>query len=306
VIAYDSVVTRNDSTRFPDFVIIGAAKSGTSTLFSYLEQHPGIFGSDPKEPCYFDTDVSWQRGERWYASLFEGARPDQLCGEASTNYTRWPQVDGVPERMQAVIPDAKLIYLMRDPVKRSYSHFVHRWSREVHEREPFTESFSEFVARDPMCLDSSDYATQVDRFLTCYPREQLLLLTLEELVSDPRRTLGRVFGFLAVEDISAEMPLGRRENETRSFLEDKARRSVMGRSRAVRLARKLASPVLPKRTKNWIYERFVATKVGRKRAAQFLPPPLSDAERAEVTQRFAPRNAALRDAYGVDISAWSS
>lgn len=295
-----------DSPRFPDFVIIGAAKSGTSTLFRYLEQHPGIFASHPKEPCYFDTDVAWERGERWYASLFRDAGLDQLCGEGSTNYTRWPQVDGVPERMRALIPDAKLIYVMRDPVKRSYSHYVHRWAREVHPGEPFTESFSEFVAHDPMCLDSSDYVTQIDRFLEHYPREQLLLLTFEQLVADPRDTLSRVFGFLGVEDISSEMTLGMKANETRRLLEYKARDSVVDHSRTMRLAKRVMSPLLPEGYKDWIRQRFWDTKAAKERAAKFMPPPLTADERVELMRRFEPRNEALRDRYGVDISAWAS
>jgi hypothetical protein len=295
-----------NSVRFPDFVIIGAAKSGTSTLFRYLEQHPSIFGSRPKEPCYFDTDASWERGEAWYASLFSDVRPDQICGEASTNYTRWPQVDGVPERMKALIPDAKLIYVMRDPVTRSYSHFVHRWAREVHPGEPFTESFSQFVAHDLMCLDSSDYVTQIERFLDHYPREQLLLLTFEELAADPQATLSRVFTFLGVEDISSQMPLGMKANETRSLLKNKARDQVMDRYRSIRLAKRLMSPLLPKGCKDWIRQRFWETKAARRRTAQYLPPPLTIDERLDLVRRFAPRNEALRDAYGIDISAWTS
>lgn len=296
----------NNPARFPDFVIIGAAKSGTSTLFSYLEQHPGIFVSDPKEPCYFDLDDSWGRGEQWYASLFSDARPDQLCGEGSTNYTRWPQVDGVPQRMKALIPNAKLIYLMRDPITRSYSHFVHRWSREVHPGEPFTESFSQFVAHDPMCLDGSDYTTQIERFLDYYPREQLLLLTFEELASDPRATLRQVFAFLGVEDISPEMELGRRENDTRSVLERRIRNQIMSRYRRISLAGHPVSRLLPQGFKEWFFHRLQESKAGRRTASQFVPPRMTAEERAELLRRFAPRNVALRDAYGVDIGAWSS
>jgi hypothetical protein len=299
-------VASNNPARFPDYVIIGAAKSGTSTLFRYLEQHPGIFVSDPKEPCYFDLDESWGRGEQWYAALFSDARPDQLCGEGSTNYTRWPQVDGVPQRMKALIPNAKLIYLMRDPITRSYSHFVHRWSREVRPGEPFTESFSQFVAHDPMCLDGSDYTTQVARFLDYYPRKQLLLLTFEELASDPRATLRQVFAFLGVEDISPEMELERRENDTRSALERRIRNQIISRYRRVSWAGHPVSRLLPKGFKEWFFHRLRESKAGRRTASQFVPPPMTAEERAELLRRFAPQNVALRDAYGVDIGAWSS
>ena len=69
-------------------------------------------------------------GIEWYSSLFTRVGNKQLCGEASTNYTRWPQVDGVPELIQQIIPNVKLIYIMRDPVERAFSHFVHRWTKK--------------------------------------------------------------------------------------------------------------------------------------------------------------------------------
>ncbi|MBC7173545.1 MAG: sulfotransferase domain-containing protein, partial [Polyangiaceae bacterium] len=101
---------RSSPGRLPDFLIIGAAKSGTTTLFRYLINHSRVFDLAEKEPCFFDAEVNWGRGLDWYRNLFVGARDDQLCGEASTNYTRYPQVPGVPERIKRVVPDAKLIY----------------------------------------------------------------------------------------------------------------------------------------------------------------------------------------------------
>ena len=81
--------------RLPDFIIIGSAKSGTTSLYDYLLEHPLIYMSNPKEPCFFDENVAWDKGVAWYSSLFSGAENDQICGEASTNYTRWPQVKWV-------------------------------------------------------------------------------------------------------------------------------------------------------------------------------------------------------------------
>ena len=120
--------------RLPDFVIVGAAKSGTTTLREHLLRHPDVFMCQPNEPCFFDANANWSRGLDWYKGLFAPADDDQLLGESSTNYTRYPQVLDVPHRIHDAIPGAQLIYIMRDPVLRTYSHFVHRWSKETHRR----------------------------------------------------------------------------------------------------------------------------------------------------------------------------
>jgi len=107
--------------RLPDFIIIGAAKSGTTSLVQHMLQHPRIYISDPKEPCFFDENENWKMGIDWYSSLYINAKEDQICGEASTNYTRWPQVMNVPAKIKSIIPNVKLIYLLADPSKRAYS-----------------------------------------------------------------------------------------------------------------------------------------------------------------------------------------
>ncbi|NER32103.1 MAG: sulfotransferase domain-containing protein, partial [Symploca sp. SIO1C4] len=77
--------------RLPDFLIIGAAKSGTTTLYKYLCRHPQICMSNPKEPDFFAIDHIYDQGIDWYSSLFSEARLKQVCGEASTTYTRLPK-----------------------------------------------------------------------------------------------------------------------------------------------------------------------------------------------------------------------
>ena len=225
-------VQRRVSTgRLPDFLIVVAAKSGTSSLFSYLCAHPALFGSTPKEPCFFDPEVNLDRGLGWYRGLFADAEPWQLCGEASTNYTRFPQVQGVPERIKATLPDAKLIYLMRHPVERAYSHYVHAFTKEEYPREPFDLSFEAFSAAYPRCLDGSDYALQLGRYFEHFPREQVLLLFYEDLERDPGALCREVFEFLGVDPsfdpFGAAPPA--RENVSVTFREGRVRRRRRGR-----------------------------------------------------------------------------
>src|SRR5690242_14831106 len=90
-----SAVAPTPVGRLPDFVVIGGMKCGSTTLFEYLCRHPDVFMCTPKEPGYFSREKVMARGEAWYRSLFADAKPTQLCGEASTCYTRWPHFGDV-------------------------------------------------------------------------------------------------------------------------------------------------------------------------------------------------------------------
>jgi hypothetical protein len=302
----------SEAGRLPDFLIIGAAKAGTTTLHALLARHPGVYmarSSDPsvrdKEPCFFDPAVHWSRGIDWYRSLFAAARPDQRCGEASTNYTRYPQVDGVPERIAGVIPRARLVYLMRHPVERAYSHFVHRWTREVHPGEPFRESFEEFVRHDPMCLDGSDYALQIRRYLEHFEREALLLLRTDDLQSDPAGAVRRTAVFLGIDpglELLAEGPLrsnpgGVSEPVLRAHLTEPLRRlpGVAPLARA-----------LPRGLRDRLYARLRASTWGARQRAAYDPPPMRAETRAALLERFAPSNRFLREEFGIDTSNWET
>ena len=101
--------------------------------------------------------------------------------------------------LATTIPNAKLIYVMRHPVERAYSHYVHRYTKEIHPGQPITKGFEEFVATDPMCIDSSDYMQQIEQYLEWFPRESILFLLTETLESDPSELLQETFRFLGVD-----------------------------------------------------------------------------------------------------------
>src|SRR5271167_2267183 len=97
----------------PDFVVIGAMKSATTTLHEQLARQPGFFMSRPKEPSFFSDDRVHARGWAWYSSLFRLAKPRDLRGESSTHYTKLPTHPRTVERMVRHLPRLKLIYVMR-------------------------------------------------------------------------------------------------------------------------------------------------------------------------------------------------
>ena len=182
------------SGALPTFVTIGAQKCGTTALHSYLARHPGISMSRPKELDFFVAAGSWDKGLDWYRSHWDPALP--VRGESSPNYTAHPQHPGVPERMAEVIPDAKLIFMVRDPIARARASYIHSYSNAV-EHRPMHEAIFD---RKMAYIERSRYHQQLTRFLEHYPMERILLLEQDELLHDRRATLQRVFAFLGAQE----------------------------------------------------------------------------------------------------------
>ena len=186
-----------DGDRLPDFFVIGAMKAGTTSLYEYLCRHPGIFMPENKEPMYFSHEKVYRRGEDWYRSLFSQAQPDQICGEASTSYSRWPQFDRVPERIAGLVPDTRFIYMMRHPVKRAYSHYAF-----LMQHEDRVISFEEALERLPVIIDASLYVRQIERYLKYFSTDRLHLVVMDDFVKDPDRVLVDIQAFLGLEVVS--------------------------------------------------------------------------------------------------------
>jgi sulfotransferase family protein len=179
---------------FPNLVIIGAMKCATTSLHYYLSLHPEVEMSREKELNFFIAERNWPRGRGWYESFF--TEDAAVHGEASPNYTCYPLFRGVPERMGAVIPDAKLIYVVRDPVERIVSHYWHRVA-VGQERRPVEEALGDVSAA---YVPRSRYYFQLERYLAHFPPSRILVVVQEELAARRRETLREVFGFLGVDD----------------------------------------------------------------------------------------------------------
>jgi len=168
-----------DDPRRPNLFIIGAMKSGTSSLHAYLDAHPDIFMSRQKEPGYFLKEFTWGRGEDWYLSLFEGGESCRYRGESSTHYTKLPRFQGAAERLAEHCPDARLIYLMRDPIERIISHYWHMVMSHDEDR-PMLEA----VRNNPQYLHVSHYSMQLEPWFARFPRERILTMTFEALIAE--------------------------------------------------------------------------------------------------------------------------
>ena len=171
----------------PDFMIIGAMKAGTSTLHQQLARQPGIFMSTPKEPNFFSDDDQFARGLDWYASLFAGATDGDLCGESSTHYTKLPTYPQTLSRMLDILPDLRLVYLVRHPVDRLVSHYIHAWT-ENWTSDPIDRAVDTY---EPL-IAYSRYAMQLRPWLETYGPERIRVIFFDRLASDPVALLGEV------------------------------------------------------------------------------------------------------------------
>src|SRR5580704_8343394 len=196
----------------PTFVVIGAMKAGTVSLRHYLDEHPDVFlgrGGKFGEPNFFIAEDNWPRGRGWYESLFDGAGRAAAIGECSPSYTMAPAFGGVPERMAQVVPDARLVYVVRDPIARMQSMYMHQVSAGRERRR------AEVALLDDRYLEPSLYGFQLAVFLDHFDRSQVLVIASEVLRDRPREALSAVFDHLAVDPAAAD--LDRRRQDHRSI-----------------------------------------------------------------------------------------
>jgi hypothetical protein len=169
-----------------------AMKAGTSSLHYYLKQHPQIFMTKIKELNYFSLYPD--NGIDWYASHFRGGV--KIQGETSPSYTDYPFIREVPERMHALVPEAKLIYSVRHPVERIISHYRH-WYSEGKENRCLSEALQDI--EDSPYLNLSKYYMQLEQYLPYYSPAQIMIVSQDDLFKSRHKTLRQVFSFLDVD-----------------------------------------------------------------------------------------------------------
>lgn len=213
--------------RFPDFVILGAMKAGSTSLFRWLEQHPGVTLPADKEPAFYSRDERWRRGLKGYAALFADIPSSQLSGEASVHYSDPAVAERAARRLHTMAPMTKLLFLVRDPAERLRSHYRHEVQRG-RERRRMLEALKD--AGNPY-IRCSLYPEALRPWVTCFGRERLLLVDFERLVSDSEESWHNVLGFL-------DLPVLARPNGAHNVTADKrAYSGLMRRAYDLGLAR---------------------------------------------------------------------
>jgi hypothetical protein len=210
----------------PNLIVVGGLKCGTTSLHHYLNLHPEIAMSRPKELNFFVAELNWPLGPEWYASHFDRSAP--VRGESSPHYTNLPRFAGVAERMGDLLgDDARLVYMVRDPLDRMLSHYLHNVGGGYESRpleEALGDPASAYVAR-------SRYAMQAEPYLERFGGERLLIVSREELARAREETMRRVFDFAGV-DAGFQSEQFEREWETGS---GKSAGGFKAMDRAVRL-----------------------------------------------------------------------
>lgn len=178
-------------SRLPSFVIIGAMKSATTTLYDQLLRQPGIFLPQLKEPNFFSDDQQYSRGLDWYEGLFTKAQASDILGEASTHYTKLPTYPQTVARMRSCLDQPRLIYVMRHPVDRLISQYVHQWTEGE-----IRGALDEAVTRHSELVAYSCYARQLAPYIEAYGKTVILPVFFDRLKTSPQQELERICRFI--------------------------------------------------------------------------------------------------------------
>lgn len=178
--------------------IIGAGKSGTTSLWNFLNLHPQVYMCPTKEPSYFSLSKHFDRGEGWYHSLFTNYRDQLIVGEASNSYSATETFPQTPSRIFKYNPKAKLIYIVRHPMDRTASDWM-----ESNKRKPIP--FSDFIKCDNLCRDKNNYLKQYKAYLEYFSEKSILILTFDQITSDFSNASSQVFDFLGIKSVKGQL-----------------------------------------------------------------------------------------------------
>ena len=302
----------------PNFLVVGAQKAGTTALYNYLRQHPEIYMSSVKEPHFFafeGEELNFQgprdqeilsrmvvSDSKSYQALFEGVSTETAIGEASAMYLYDPKA---PYRIEHHVPEARLFAVLRNPVDRAYSAFLHM-IRDG--REPLTDFARALEAEQERIQNNwgpiwhyknmGFYHKQLSRYYEVFGREQIRVYLYEDLNDDPLDVLRDMYAFLGVEstfvpEVSGRynvsgVPKSRRLHTLHSFLR--------GRS-PVKSALK---PLLPKRLRRWLVKGLLRSLQTR----NLVKPPLPEEVRGHLVEAYREDVLKLQGLIGRDLSKW--
>ena len=273
----------------PDFFIGGVQKGGTTTLHWRLKEHPEIFIPDwPQEIHFFDDEKNFARGLGWYETLFEGYDGQRAVGQTSPLYLYHP---AVPERIERAVPNARFLFILRNPTERAYAHYWHSVKKGYEpldfaaalEAEPERVRRGGRQRRDHSYVDRGRYARQLARFIDRFGRERVHVLLQDRLRSDPDAVERACAEFLGV-DPGAFPP--RREAARNP--------SQVPRLRFVQRAVGPWRRALPR----------VAAVVDRLNLRTAPYPPLPAAQREQLEGIFEPEIRQLEELLGIDLAVW--
>lgn len=287
--------------KLPNFMIIGAAKSGTTSLAVYMGEHPDVGFSKPKEPMFFYWPHLFSKGIDHYLKFFEGCEGKKAVGEASTAYIYGLET---PARIKQTVPHVRLIALLRNPVDRAYSHYLQRYNLGKEKR-----SFEQAIEEEPLLigksfenrtflsyLDRGMYSRQIKNFLGIFESDQLLLLLYDDLRRNPDKLIKECFDFIGVDSAFTVSSSGKKYNVSSQPRSVWLHRMVFRKNPILAVF----SGLLSVRRKAQI--RDFARKVS---LAPSASPPMNFETRKKLIDIYKAPNRELEELLGRDLASWS-
>lgn len=289
--------------RYPNFLIIGAAKSGTTSLYQYLSQHPEIYMSPFKEPNFFSamcvpkelahllrviTDLEE------YQKLFDGVTKEKAFGEATTYYLAYPQV---AEKIYQHIPNVKLIVILRNPAERAYSAFTYALQLRTESCQSFEEALTKDQERKKqnntykMYREMGCYFALLQNYYKLFSKEQIKVCLYDDLRQNPRELLKDIFQFLEVDD-SFTVNFEQVFNPTRK-VRSRILFNFLTRPNPIH---DFLIKVIPLKVRKMlrVYERNLGEKF----------PPMPENIKVELLKEYREDILSLQDLIGRDLSMW--
>jgi len=200
--------------KWPNFFIVGAAKAGTTSLYNYLKNIPRIFMSPVKEPRYFSQIVAINNPNRIgnkkkYLDLFKDIKDEKAIGEASPIYLLDPDS---PKLIHQAVPNAKIIIILRDPIQRAYSHYLHNVRNGI-TNVSFMEMITNYLNSEDkenprlhLLINSSLYSKRVQKYFDTFGSKQVKIIIFEEFVANTKQTINDIIKFLEIDYELTETP----------------------------------------------------------------------------------------------------
>ncbi len=291
----------------PNFLCIGAPKSGTTSLYDLLKQHKDVFLPSFKEPHFFDSDESWNKGVEWYHSSYYAKANNQCIGDFTPTYLSNKLA---PSRIKKVLGNqVKFVVILRNPIDRAYSHYLHTL-RDQHENLSFIEALEEEAQRLHnfreennhiamirfSYLEQGMYAKQLEHYFKFFDRDQFYITTFDDFVSNQEQVVKEICAFL-----------GLQEQEGMQYLLQSNKSSE---ARSVALKNVIKKPSIIKKLAKWLvpsfsYRQKIRNLIQALNNKSITKKPLSEINRKSYYQRYFKQEIqSLEDLLSINLTHW--
>jgi hypothetical protein len=291
--------------RMPDFIVIGSAKCGTTSLCDDIARGRSFFVSRPKEPEFFCRDENYAKGLGWYASLFDGCGEGRLAGEGSTMYSSCGQFPESAARIARDLPDVRLVYMVREPVQRAYSHWIQerKTNSNLGLGLDIPSVFEEAIARKSHYVSCGDYRMQLERYLEFFPRERIHVMVFEDYVADRAASLRSLCGFLGADasDLVGMEPVWSNKSDRHYYLRSTQRLAdTLGRVPGAGFIKRS----VPRDARRRVLEGVMGSRLGGRLVRRSKPAPMKESTRADLAAGYRPMVEWLESYLGRPLDCW--